>query len=416
MATIEWRGDTPAVAQVDSFTPSGTIVGSSFTVTINGKDISYTTSVGTEADVCSSLKSLLEDSNIPEFREVIWTNDATAIYGTARTPGQPFTASCSSSATFTQSTDVDSTGPNHVDEPKNYSTGSIPTAGDTLIVRNDVDLLYGLDQSAAGTWANIIWYPQARARLGLPEWSNDGYRQYRDTHLKVNVSAVVVGGYSISGTGQGTDRFKINCLATQVGMAVRSVLNPDSNANGEPAVSFIGSNSSNVFSIDRGSAWVGILGTANVATLAVGSNHQQPLQANDPLNPMVESEASITTAYVAAYGTAVIKKNPTTLTVAEFGKVILETLAAGALTTCTIARNAVVLYKSGQTITTLNCAGVFENQGGVARTITNCNLYAGFDVRDPARRCTFTNGLVTVGCALTDGKINVGQGRTYTVT
>ena len=39
MATVIWRGDAAPVAQVNTVTPGGTIGTETFTVTINGKDI-----------------------------------------------------------------------------------------------------------------------------------------------------------------------------------------------------------------------------------------------------------------------------------------------------------------------------------------------------------------------------------------
>lgn len=97
MATQVWQGNALAVAQVVNLTPAAVQVGDVFTVTINGKAISYTAAAATVADVVSGLVALLAASTVPEFLEVTWTAGGTNAYvvGTAATAGVPFTASLS---------------------------------------------------------------------------------------------------------------------------------------------------------------------------------------------------------------------------------------------------------------------------------------------------------------------------------
>src|SRR5690242_20859660 len=97
MATILWRGDAAAVAQVNTITPANVNIGNVFSVTINGKPIAYTAQAATVADVCNGLLALLTASSLSEFGEVNWTADATKITVTARAPGVPFTQTSSAS-------------------------------------------------------------------------------------------------------------------------------------------------------------------------------------------------------------------------------------------------------------------------------------------------------------------------------
>ncbi len=99
MATNRWLGGALAVAQLAYIVPASVSAGNVFNITINGKTVSYTTSVGTVADVCSGLASAIANSTIPEFggSELVATNNTTYLLLTAGTPGQPFTATTSAS-------------------------------------------------------------------------------------------------------------------------------------------------------------------------------------------------------------------------------------------------------------------------------------------------------------------------------
>src|SRR5690349_63936 len=100
MASNIWQGGALAVAQVVHLTPAAVQVGDVFTVTINGKAISYAAAAATAAAVVTGLQALLAASTIPEFQEATWTagGDSEYIVGTAATAGVPFTASLSRTA------------------------------------------------------------------------------------------------------------------------------------------------------------------------------------------------------------------------------------------------------------------------------------------------------------------------------
>jgi len=95
MATQIWRGDAEPVPQVVTLTPAAPEVGDVFTVTIGDKTVSYTSTLGTVAEVCSGLQQALAAANIAEFQEATWTTNNATVTGTATNPGIPFTASLS---------------------------------------------------------------------------------------------------------------------------------------------------------------------------------------------------------------------------------------------------------------------------------------------------------------------------------
>lgn len=92
-----WRGDAPARAQQTRITPSAVEIGDVFSVTINGKSVSVTSTAATASNVCSLLAAALAASTIPEFRELQVTNSGSSVLLTARTAGVPFVVSATAS-------------------------------------------------------------------------------------------------------------------------------------------------------------------------------------------------------------------------------------------------------------------------------------------------------------------------------
>jgi roadblock/LC7 domain-containing protein len=96
MSTRGWAGGAAKVAQVSTFTVGGTYAdGQTYSVTINGKVVSYTsvTADSANADAAVGLLAALQASAYPEFLEITWASvSSLVISGTANTAGKPFTA------------------------------------------------------------------------------------------------------------------------------------------------------------------------------------------------------------------------------------------------------------------------------------------------------------------------------------
>src|SRR5262245_57981396 len=101
MANRIFRGDAPPVAQVTKITPANVLLGDEFTITCNGKSITYIAQANTSADVVQGLIALLTANTIPELTEFIAapSSDNTYITLTATTPGVPFTVTSSTKVT-----------------------------------------------------------------------------------------------------------------------------------------------------------------------------------------------------------------------------------------------------------------------------------------------------------------------------
>ena len=93
MTIREFIGNAPSIAQLDTFTPGGTIVEfNEFTITINGKAVTYIAgSTPTASTVSTGFQALLAANGFPEFKEITWTATGTTFTGTSKVAGRPFT-------------------------------------------------------------------------------------------------------------------------------------------------------------------------------------------------------------------------------------------------------------------------------------------------------------------------------------
>jgi hypothetical protein len=156
-----WRGDAPPVQQVNTVTPGSPAATNTFTLTINGKSLTYTARTTLVSDVTAALANEVNNSNIPEFKELVATdNEGLTLLLTARVPGVPFTQTSSASggaATLTTTTTTTSSGPNDWNIAGNWSTGALPVC----TLQTPTTLASVL--AAGGTLANATYYYQVTA-------------------------------------------------------------------------------------------------------------------------------------------------------------------------------------------------------------------------------------------------------------
>src|SRR4029078_2123555 len=101
MSNKVFRGDSPPVAQVTKITPANVLIGDSFTVTCNGKSVTYVALANTVADVVAGLVAAISASTIPEFAEMLPSaaSDNSYLTLTAVTAGVPFVVTTSTTNT-----------------------------------------------------------------------------------------------------------------------------------------------------------------------------------------------------------------------------------------------------------------------------------------------------------------------------
>jgi len=417
MATKRWRGDAPAVAQVDELTPGGTIeIGDRFLATINGKVLSYRAEDTTVASVTAGFAaawSALDPEAYPEFAEVAAADTGTSILLTAKSPGKPFTVAVETTEsdgspadgqTFVRATVRASSGPHHWDDPGNWLPAGVPEDGDDVYFENNaVDVLYGLDQTAVQL-AGLHLAASYAGNIGLPNFAA-GYYEYRDNYLSVGADVVEVG----AGEGPGSGRLKLN---TGAGRTAVNVFGTGSQAEaGLEALLWLGNHPDNEMTICRGSVGLAVEAgqTATLAVLRVGSGGSQPGEAT------VRGGAGLGLAVLHQSG-GTVELNAGVETVSKSGGELL--VSAGNATTLT-NDGGPVWYAGAGTLSTVHVgdqASLDFSRRLQARAVTHCNLHAGGTIRDPHGTVSWTNGITLVRAALPDVELDVGTNRTLAVS
>lgn len=405
MATISYTAAAKAVAQVDTITPGGTIAATDiFTMTVNGKSLSFTATTTTVDHVVTGLKAAFDATTEPEWGELTASDDTTTLTLAGRTLGKPFTVTTSinnvsggAAPTLTQATTTSCSGPAFANVAANYSGSATPSTGDTLIVEGDADILYGLDLSAV-TLARMIIRDYG-GRIGLPPKNDEGnYPEYRDQYLKISATVLDIMDNVSSG------RIRLNVGSAQTAATVMT-----SGTSPVPtiaAVTLVGTHASNVVNIMGGQ--VGIATetgeTSKVATLRVGGGNNRPnvtISENVTLTTVVLDGGDLTLYADFANGTV----NGGTLNLVDDPDI------SGTLT---IRKGSPVIINGGPTIAKIVMAGGTLDMTQDARpvTVTNCDLYSGSTIRDPYQRVTWSNAIVKKECDFPDVSLELGNSAT----
>jgi len=373
MATLKWRGDAPAVAQVDSYTVGGTVEADDvFKHVVSNKTLSVTagsTNTTTVATTIAAAWNALSSTAYPEFAEATAAGNGAAVTFTADTAGKPFTCAYSTTEanggaaddqTYSGSTTTANAGPNVWSTAANWTGGSAPANNDTVWIENStVSLLYGLAQSSITLTALNI--PNSfTGTVGLPERNGGGYYEYRDGYLAISATTVNIG----DGPGTGSGRIKLDTGSNATTVNVYGSGSPLE--RGRKAVLLKGTHASNVLNVTQGSVGVCTLAgeTGQFATVRVGYETQQDSDAD------VELGAGLTLATLTMSGGKVSLANGGTTVTQEGGTLTIE---GGAITTLTI-RGGTCIVKGAGTITTakVSGSGVLDfSQDLRAKTVTN---------------------------------------------
>ena len=417
MATRRWQGGAAAVAQVTTLTPANVEVGDTFTVTINNKSITVTATDTTVANVTGLMAAAWNASTVPEFAEVTAEDSTTHVTLTADTPGVPFTVAATEAdsgggtdnQTFTASTTTSSAGPSHWDDADNWSTNTVPTTGDDVIIdQGDDDIKYGLDQNSIDLQSLRITNTFS-GTLGLPDVNTDGgeYFEYRQKDLKVGFSGGTTTCTVGEGPGNGSGRIRIDfdgatgttLRVYATGSGLDSDIAPLQIANmgttstvevfgGELDINYKGGESGDVTTFRQ-----------TGGTVRMGSG------------------TDLTT------GTQTIDQQAGTLEVNSACDTILQKTTAGTITIrgsgaiASLTTAGTVNHQGTGTVTTLVNKGVFNRDNTVAITITNISHYSGASFIDRYGSVTDTNGHDFVQCGVEDlSTFQIGNNYTLTKT
>lgn len=386
MATKIARMDALEVAQVSTITPTPAN-NTNYQVSINTKVIAdYTSDAsGIAQEIVEGLEADLTASEVAEATEATYAEDNSIITATGTT-GKPFTLVSAGAGTLTISNVVTvAKSPNHW-IAENFSDAGLPATNDTVVIADlteDQSILYGLDQNTVDLDLLDI-RASSRAYIGLGLYDDEGYYQYRDTHLKISADLVRIG----DGDGDGSRRINLD-LGT--GATVVTVLKTNSQGIGDDApVHLIANNAGNILHMTSGVVDLGtkpgVTGawfTLNVAggILEVGSG--------TTATNVNGSGSSVIALSTSSTITSIRLLDSSTLTLYGSPAVTTVHLDGGPL---------VIKNNTAITITTLNgyANRVLDLSGSNSDvTITNSNVYATadnpFTIIDPHNRVIFTN-------------------------
>lgn len=392
MALKIFRGDAPAVAQVDTVQITGNDASTTYTLTVNGKTVSVPGNASGASNTASDLADAWNASTIAEFAEVTASVNTDTITLTADTAGKPFTAAASvsgGSGTIGSVTSVTaSDGPYHW-SAANFG-GSLPADSDTVVIRGNVQILYGLDQSSIQpTLMQIIEDSTGSPIIGLPyKNATGGYVEYRERSLKI-------GPTTLQQQSRST-RIRIDTGTDQVAAEVTA-----------GTVNIAGSNSSSTLQVFGG--------TVSVATEAGQTAEFSSIVASGSATVNVSSSTTVATVRLFGTVSALVECALTTLEMQDSPSVVVD--GSGTITTANV-QGGTLDHRSSGTVSTLNGGGgtvdFRNNLSGV--TVTNANVSKGFTIDDRNNRVTWTNAYTIQDGNLRDITHRTGRNVTVKVT
>jgi len=390
MSTQRWRGDAPAIAQVQTITIGTNDVGTTYKVTINGKTVSVPGNAGGASNTATDLANALKAVTVPqEFAEVSWSVATNVVTGAAAKPGKPFTlavAVAGGAGTISTAVTVAGSGPNDAGVAANWSSGSLPATGDDIIFDAGAsDLFYGLDQHAV-TPNSITILPGFTGKIGLAAVNADNasatYFEYRPQYLQYGTTGV--GGTVNVSIAGGGGRIKLDQGSAP---AIWNVTGPAQRMeSGVPAVLLKGTHAANALNVNRGDVGVAFFGGETATLLALNVGYET--------NPAGDSAVWLGAGVSLANATIVQTGGNLTVNSATSGTATITqydgnlTLQSGAQTGLAVLGGTCVYNSTGTLGGTpvIGGSGLLDfSQDLRAKSVTNpINLYgAKSKLRDP---------------------------------
>jgi hypothetical protein len=421
MATNSWCGGAGAVAQVDTITPANVEIGDVFTITVNGKSVSFTATAATVANVTAGLTAAWNASTEPEHAEITAADATTHVTLTADTAGVPFTATSAASdgggtdtQTCVRAASVTNSGPNDALVDSNWSTGDVPGGDDVVFEDSDVDCLYNLDQLGTTPGTPILTSLTVKSsytgKIGLPRNNSNGYVEYRPTVLELGtaVTAITIG--EGDGTGSGRINLEVGNLTSALAITIHKTaarLETDI----PPVLITTGTQSDDTtMVVNRGDVGVAFHAgdSAVIDTLKMGYVSKETKDAI----VAVGSGTTLTTVTKSG-GVLTSDANATTLTNTA-GDVTF--IGSATLGTATLA-GGTLYYNSSGTLSTVYVTGdsiLDFRQDARSRIVTNATIYEDGEIHDPAATVTWTNGIDLAYCGISDITLDLGENITLT--
>lgn len=412
--TTYWSPNQAAVAQVETYTflaPNS--IGNTYSATINGKTVTYTSVSGdTAATVTAALFALLQTSTIAELQELSFANPTTTttLTATAQVSGVPFAnvpgTSLGLSLTtgnglvngITTSHTQANQSPSDVNDPQNWlrintsttpptQTRALPQNGDNgVVARSAIPMLWNLDQLKLTQFATYQRWQSMTGQIGLPPIAPNGYTEWRAQYFQFvgPQGSVPAGGLSLllgypDGGANGPTLERYNVGSQQAALTILSA----------GQIDFLGVHTLNTFTALGG------------VTLNIAANPGEIAQLTSSTvdgNALVTIGAGVTWTPASTLtmlgGSAILNSAPATLAMSNAAQVVIFT---DQLTWPTITAQggcSLTLFAGG-IITNLTLSqGSILDKSNDARALTLTNHTLDGDtcqIIDPLNSIVFTN-------------------------
>lgn len=436
--TTYWSPNQALIAQVETYTFSApNAIGNTFSATINGKTITYSSVSGdTAATVVTALLALLQASTIAELQELSFASPtSTTLTATQQTPGTPFANVPGTAAGLVLSTGnglangittthtTANASPSDINDPQNWlrfnmstnppaQSRSMPQNGDDVRVANStIPMLWNLDQLKTIQFNTYQRWLSMTGTIGLPPTNPNGYTEWRTQYFQFvgpqgSVPAgglTLLLGYNDGSNATGPQLERYNTLSQQTTLTILS----------STRVDFLGIHTNNTFTL-LGSGLLNI--AANPGEVATLASSTVDGGATLTIGTGVTWTAASTLTLLG--GSAVLNAAPATLTMSNASQATITTDQL-TWTTITAQGGCTLTFFAGGTITTLTLSqGCNLDKSNDARQLTITNHTLDGDtcqINDQLNSITFTNA-GTVKQQVTSGPYLFTGPRTVKVT
>jgi len=407
MANTYFTGEAIAVAQVDTVQITADDAATTYKITIGGIVVSVSGTGTGVNDTATALQVALEASTHPYFEAIAFTVATDTVTMTASVAGCPFTATSSVAGgagtigAVTSSTAC--TGPNHYDDADNWSGGAVPVNADTVHIDSNVNICWGLAQSAVTLGALTIYRNTGKIGLAYDQFATsadgDSYSstqvpEYRDHYLNTLVNGdVIIGRHLGPGDPAGSGRIKLD-----LGNQATTIQVEHAGASAEqysPSVRLLTNCATTDLFVRSAEGGVGVAidepdetSTIRMVSISDDSTNTRAFTGPGTTITTWEQTGGDNILQVVAAGTAT--------TVNVDGGILTTEGGNFTVTTGNVAADA-TLYpnhlSSGVEWTTLNNRGTIDtSKSNQARTITTLNPYRGATFIYDKDVMTITNG------------------------
>ena len=412
MATRQWVGKGQKRKQAGTITP---VAANNATYTIgipdttNGKLITYLADASaTVAEITAGLVAALNASEDGEFQEITWTDNTTYIGFEVNEAGRPVTvASAASAGSLTTAATVTNASPNDINDAQNWSGNTVPGNNDTaLFDTGAIDALWNLDALSAVTGLTVIRRRSYKGRISLPVYNENGtpYYEYRATEFLSDGGTFTLEQRADDPVAS----LKFNHGSTA---GTLTLIGEGKGALGDEQAWVRGTSAASVYNVQQATLAIApeVNSTANVATIRCQDSTVRCGQGTAFATSIVNhnSEIEVNSNLPAAYtqtgdGAVSWVRGTATGSSPDVEDGVMHYMSSGTLTTPTIGSDATLDFS-------------LDNR---TRTISGTvQLYKGATYNDPASS-TYAGGLAYKcnGCTSQEVTVNLGPGRTFTVT